>query len=248
MLIAFFISLIAGLSTVIGALIIFVKIKEKNINKVITFFLSFSLLIMILISITDLIPPAFFSLLNSFGITTGQYIAVIAFLIGYTLVIILNICIKQTTSDNLFKLGLLNAIALVLHNFPEGIATFMSSYNDLSLGLKLSFAVMLHNIPEGISIAIPIYHSTKSRSKALKFAFISGLAEPVGALIAFLFLKQHITENFINVTLIFVGGLMITLAIKEIYPKVANYQEKKFIYLGFISAFIFFIILFIFLK
>ncbi len=82
-------------------------------------------------------------------------------------------------------------IVLILHNLPEGIATFLSSYHNTSLGIKLSIAIMLHNIPEGISIAVPIYYATKNRKKkAIKATLLSGLSEPVGALLAFVFLKK----------------------------------------------------------
>ncbi len=243
MIIPFLISLVAGLSTVLGVGVVFLKFKEKSINKIIAFFLSFSLGIMILISITDLIPESFFALLASYGLVKGQYISVVAFMIGYLIITILNHRIEKTSKDNLYKLGVLSATALVIHNFPEGIATFMSSYTDISLGLKLGFAIMLHNIPEGIAIAIPIYYSTKSKVKAFKYALISGLAEPVGALAAYFFLKDFISANLINIILIFVGGLMITLAIKEIFPKATSYKENRYLNLGIIISILFFLIL-----
>lgn len=143
---------------------------------------------------------------------------------------------RETKAENLYKLGLLNMIVLILHNLPEGIATFLSSYHSMSLGLKLSVAIMLHNIPEGISIAVPIYYATKSKKKALKATFISGLSEPLGAILAFIFLKRYVSELMISIILIVVAGLMITLSIQEMLPASLKYKENKYVYLGLISG------------
>jgi len=124
-------------------------------------------------------------------------------------------------------------IALMLHNLPEGIVTFLSSYQNIELGIKISIAIMLHNIPEGISIAVPIYYATNDRKKAVKKTLISGLAEPLGAILAFLFLRNVITNTMIGFILLLVAGIMITLAIHELLPKALKYNENKYILLGF---------------
>lgn len=141
---------------------------------------------------------------------------------------------KAVEANDLYKLGILNMLALILHNFPEGIATFMSSYKDIHLGLKLGLAIAFHNIPEGISIAVPIYYATKSKKNAIFKTFLSGIAEPIGAIIAYIFLSKYITDSLISIILLFVGGIMITLAIEVIYPKARKYNLNKFLYLGFI--------------
>ena len=125
-------------------------------------------------------------------------------------------------------------IVLILHNLPEGIATFLSSYHSIDLGLRLSIAIMLHNIPEGISIAVPIYYATGSRKKAIKSTLISGLSEPLGAILAYVFLKRFVSELMISIVLIVVAGLMITLSIQEMLPRALKYKENKWIYLGLI--------------
>ncbi len=114
----------------------------------------------------------------------------------------------------------------------EGIATFMSAYQDMNLGMKLAIAITLHNIPEGISIAVPIYYATKSKKKAIFRTFLSGLAEPFGALLAYLFLSQFITDVLIGFVLLFVAGIMITLSIQKLFPEALKYQENKFIWFG----------------
>ncbi len=235
---AFLISTMAGMSTLLGGIIIFFPIKENKINKFITFCLSFSIAIMIGISITDLIPTSFFSLLINYKISKTLFIALISFIIGAILVLIINKLMDTQDANSLYKLGILSMLALMLHNFPEGIATFMGSVQDKSLGLKLSLAIMFHNIPEGISIAVPLYYSTHSKKKALLNTFLSGLAEPFGAILAFVFLKRYITEVMISTILLLVAGIMITLAIEEMLPKAISYKQNKFIYLGLLIGII----------
>lgn len=232
-LIPLLISTIAGLSTTLGALVIFLKIKSQNINKFITFCLSFSIAIMIGISITELIPESLFQLLNE-NWSRGIITSILSFIVGVILIKIFTVLIdkQKKNATNLYKLGILSMLALMLHNFPEGIATFLSAYQNMDLGIKLGIAIMLHNIPEGISIAVPIYYSTGSKKEAIKKAFISGLAEPLGAILAFLLFKNFITDTFISIILLLVAGIMITISIEEIYPEVHKYKEYKLFYLG----------------
>ena len=236
---ALLVSTIAGLSTMFGALVIFFKFKEQNINKFITASLSFSLAIMIGISITDLIPESSYILLSNYGIGKGILASLLAFIIGIILVKYLHKLMDKTEATNdLYKLGILNMLALILHNFPEGIATFMSSYKDIELGLKLGLAIAFHNIPEGISIAVPIYYATKSKKNAIFKTFLSGIAEPIGAILAFIFLSKYITDELISIILLLVGGIMITLAIEVILPKAKKYNLNKFLYLGLLIGII----------
>lgn len=231
---ALLVSTMAGLSTVLGGLVIFFKFKEENINKFITFALSFSLAIMIGISITDLIPESTYMLLKSYGIGKGIVVSLVSFLIGVIAIFIIHKLMEryELKKNDLYKLGILNMLALILHNFPEGIATFMSSYKDINLGIKLAIAIALHNIPEGISIAVPIYYATNNKKEALFKTFLSGIAEPIGAIFAYIFLSKYITNNFISIILILVGGIMITLAIEVILPKAKSYNLKKQLIIG----------------
>ncbi len=230
---ALLVSTIAGLSTILGSFVIFFKWKEQNINKFITASLSFSLAIMIGISITDLIPESTYILISNYKIGKGILISLISFIIGIILVKYLHKLMNKTEAKNdLYKLGILNMLALILHNFPEGIATFMSSYKDIELGLKLSLAIAFHNIPEGISIAVPIYYATRSKKNAIFKTFLSGIAEPIGAIIAYIFLSKYITDELISMILLLVGGIMITLAIEVIFPKAKKYNLNKYLYLG----------------
>ena len=135
-------STLAGLSTLIGAIFIFFKIQDKNLNKFISFCLAFSISVMITISILDLIPTSFFQISNIYGVGKSILILIIAFIISYIVITYLSVRIeKETHSADLYKLGILNMIVLILHNLPEGIATFLSSYHNTSLGIKLSVAI-----------------------------------------------------------------------------------------------------------
>lgn len=232
------VSTIAGLSTALGSLVIFLKWKKEHINQFITFCLSFSLAIMIGISITDLIPNSTFVLLQKFKLIKGSILCILAFAIGIILVNFLNKKINtakenmQEEKGRLYKLGILSMLALMLHNLPEGIATFMSAYQDMSLGISLGLAIMMHNIPEGISIAVPIYYATNKKSSAIKKTLLSGLAEPLGAILAYIFLSKYITNEFISIVLLFVAGIMICLSINELLPQAMEYKENKYIYYG----------------
>lgn len=235
----FCISLLAGISTLIGTIPIFFKIKPQNINKFITFCLAFSLSVMIGISVFDLIPNAFFELSKKYPL----FIVLILFLISLLInLIVIRLINKRLDSEeqgsDLYKLGILNMLVLVLHNLPEGIATFLSSYENINLGLKLSFAIMLHNIPEGLCIAVPIYYATKNKGLTIKYVLMSGLSEPLGALLSFIFFKKIITDVMIDVVLIFVACLMIILSIEKIFPIAKLYNEDKYIFWGLIIGII----------
>ena len=226
------ISSIAGISTILGFFLVFLKIKPNNLNKFITFCLAFSISIMICISIFDLIPESFFQIVCYYSISRAIIFLVFSIILSIIILRILKLFLNKS-KDNLYCLGILNMIVLIFHNLPEGIATFVSSYHDINLGLKLGLAIMLHNIPEGISIAIPIYYSTKSKIKAFRATLISGLSEPLGALLAFIFFKNYVNDLMISFILIIVAGIMITLSIQEMLPASLKYNENKYIYLGF---------------
>ena len=227
------ISSFAGISTLLGGLVVYLKFKDKN--GFIAFALSFSLSVMISLSIFELLPDSFITLSSRFGLLVGIIFTTVMFLVGKFLVTKINkkLALLQN-KDNLYRVGLLSMIALMLHNFPEGIATFMASYNDLSAGISLGIAIMLHNIPEGISISVPIYYATGSKKRGVIYSLISGLAEPLGAILAFIVLKNYINEITIALVLVIVAGIMITISINEMLPEVNSYNKKNISILGMI--------------
>ena len=222
-------SILAGLSTVIGSLIVFFS-KSKS-KKLITFALSLSAGIMITLSFTDLYPFSQEILVKKKGPLTGILLSLLFLIIGSIIAMLIDYLVehgiqsdskKYSSEHSLYKVGFISMVALVLHNFPEGIATFMSSYQNTTLGIYVAIAISLHNIPEGISIAMPIYYSTSSKSKAIKYTFYSGMAEPLGAFLAFLFLKPFITEITLGIIFAVVAGIMLYIAFQELIPEARN--------------------------
>ena len=237
-------STLAGLSTVIGAILIFFT-KTKN-NKFLTFSLGFSAGVMISVSFTDLFPTAEDAISKYHGKTNGVLWSILFLLIGALIAFLIDHFIPDESEGHygeidqatgLFRVGLVSTIALMLHNFPEGIATFVSGYQNSALGLTVAFAIALHNIPEGIAIAMPIYNSTKSRYKAIKYSFLSGMAEPLGAFLSFLFLKPFINELILGIIFAIVAGIMLYISLAELFPSSRKYGQINLsilsIFLGF---------------
>ena len=235
--ISFLLTIFAGFSTLIGALLIFFKTNKENI--IISSSLAFAAGVMLSVSITDLIPESIHLLSNNSTITIclSSFIFIItgiifSMLIDYYLP-------TEFNNNNLYKLGIISMLAIILHNIPEGIATFLTANKDINLGLSLAIAITLHNIPEGISIAVPIYYSTKKKSKALLYTFISALSEPFGAILAFIFLKNIITDNIMGYLLSFIAGIMIHISLCELLPNSFKYKKKKHTIFFFILGILF---------
>lgn len=208
----------------IGTLIIFLNYKNKN--KVISYSLVFSSSIMLFISIFDLIPTSF----NYFSKT---YIFLLSILLIFIYSIFGSLLVrfidkKNKSTNKLYKVGIVSLIALILHNIPEGMITFISSSKDLSLGLVLTLSIALHNIPEGIAISVPIYYGENSKLKAFFYTLVAALSEPFGASIAFLFFR-NINDYLFAVILSFTAGIMIYLSIFEQIKEASKYYNKKLI-------------------
>lgn len=231
-------SLFAGLSTVLGAIILF--FSKSNNKRLITFALSFSAGVMISISFTDLYPSAQETLIKYQGPFKGVLLSLLFLIIGAFIAMLIDSFVPSepsvsTTNSSLYKVGFVSMVALFLHNFPEGIATYISGYQDATLGITVAIAISLHNIPEGISIAMPIYYSTNSKRKAFKYTFYSGMAEPLGALLAFIFLKPFINEIILSILFALVAGIMLFISFQELIPEARTYKFNK---LYIISLFI----------
>ncbi|MFT4244643.1 MAG: zinc transporter ZupT [Candidatus Woesearchaeota archaeon] len=213
------ITLVAAISTGIGSLI---PIFFKNFNrKILIFSLGLAAGVMIFISFGELLPEA----VEDIGMTK----AFVAFFIGVGFMMLLDFLIphkyieeehfkKDNENKKIKRAGLLVALGVAIHNLPEGIAVFMSSVIDIELGIALAVAIAVHNIPEGIAISAPIYYSTKSRAKAFWYSFLSGMAQPLGAVIAAIFFINFMTPVILAYTLAFVAGIMIFISFDEILP------------------------------
>lgn len=232
---SFLITTIAGLSTLLGFFIIFIK-KDKN--KIIVSSLSFSAGVMICISLIDLLPESIIKLNNYYNKNISIIIFGIFLSIGVLLSMFINSKIDNQKQDDLYKVGIISMIAIVLHNVPEGIITFLTSTDNLKLGIMLSIAITMHNVPEGISISVPIYYSTKNKKKAFLSTFISSISEPLGAVIAFIFLKNIVNDLVLGILLSFTVGIMTNISIYELLPEVKKYNDRFrtfiFFFLGFL--------------
>jgi ZIP family zinc transporter len=126
---------------------------------------------------------------------------------------------------NFMRMGIFMALAIAIHNFPEGLATFIATLEEPALGLAFAFAIAIHNIPEGVAVSIPVYRATGSRAKAFWYSFISGLAEPVGAVVGFFLLSQFINEYFFGVVFAGVAGVMVYVSLDELLPTAKRYDH-----------------------
>ena len=134
--------------------------------------------------------------------------------------------ITESSKKSLMKTGIVTALAIAIHNFPEGLATFGAAISDTSLGIVLAVAISIHNIPEGISVSVPIFYATGNRRKAFWYSFLSGLAEPVGAALGYLILFSFITDQIIGGMLGFIAGIMVYISLDEILPTAQKYDKK----------------------
>jgi ZIP family zinc transporter len=227
-------SLGAGLSTMLGTLFIFIG-KSKS-QRLVSISLGFAAGVMTSVSFTDLLPNAQKLLMQFWGKQWGIVISVVFLIAGILLAVSLDHFVPhqefdadtgETPHQNLFRIGFISMLAIGLHNFPEGIATFMAGYGNFSIGLPIAVAIALHNIPEGISVAMPIYCSTGSKKLAVKYTFLSGIAEPVGALLVFLFLRPFINNFVLGSIFSMVAGIMLYIAIEELIPSSRQYGHDR---------------------
>ena len=223
------ISLIAGMSTIIGFFSIYIKgEKEKIISRT----LSFAGGVMVMLSIIDLIPSSILSLKETYSYFMTIFYCLIFFAVGF----IVSHFIQKFFSENdgLSKAGIISMIGIILHNIPEGIATYVLSSINLKFGIILAIAIIMHNIPEGVGISIPIYYGTGSKKKAFVYTLISGISEPVGAVISMLFLYKHINISLMGEIYSVIAGIMVYIGYFELIKISKQYGEnvKLFTLLG----------------
>jgi ZIP family zinc transporter len=133
--------------------------------------------------------------------------------------------------------GMLTAIGIAIHNFPEGLAVFSSGITgDRSFGILVAIAIALHNIPEGVSVSIPIWEATGSRKRAFLYSFAAGLAEPVGALIGYAVLFNFLTPTLIYSLLAFAAGIMVYISLDELLPIAHSYGKEHLVIIGVIAG------------
>lgn len=239
-MISYIITFLAGCSTLIGYFFIYLN---NDSNKVLISSLGFASGVMILISLYDLIPASFNLINKSFFIIPSILFLLLFLVLG----IIISMSIDKYMPGNdyfdhkLFRVGMISMLAIIIHNVPEGIATFLTSTHNLELGITLAISLALHNIPEGISVSIPIYYSTGSKKKAFIYTFISGMSEFLGAVIASLFLKNLVSDLFMGFLYSLIAGIMIHISLYELLPTSLKYKNylRTIIYLAIGIVFMF---------
>ena len=239
---AFILTTIAGLSTGFGSIIAYFIKKPKM--KYLCFSLGLSAGVMLYVSFVELLPDAFEGI--------GELWGIYAFFAGIIVIGIIDMLIpdfenphhykqikqvdkkKKKVDTKLMRVGMLTALAIAIHNFPEGIATFGSTLVNVELGLLITFAIAIHNIPEGISVSVPIYYATGDKKKAFLYSFLSGFSEPVGDIVGFLVLMPFLSEWLLSFLLAFVAGIMVYISADELLPVAHEYGHGHCVILGLI--------------
>lgn len=251
-ILAFLLTLFAGLATGIGgALSLFTK---KTNTKFLSVSLGFSAGVMIYVSFIELFPEAKNALVSELGERNGSWATVGAFFLGILLIAIIDKLIPETENpheihtveemdgqsehhkSNLMRMGLFTAFAIAIHNFPEGIATFMAAIKDPTVGVSIAIAIAIHNIPEGISVAVPVFYATGSRKKAFGLSLLSGLAEPLGAIVGYLLLRPFLNDIIYGIVFAAVAGIMVYISLDELLPSAREYGEEHLSIYGLIAG------------
>ncbi|PLX28485.1 zinc transporter ZupT [Candidatus Parcubacteria bacterium] len=251
-LIAFALTLFAGLSTGVGSALAFFT-KRTN-TKALSLALGFSAGVMLYVSFIEMMPAGFEKAESAFG-DVGAWYIVGSFFLGIAIVALIDKLVPEfenphevhTVEDmekeddehdhkHLMRLGVLTAVALAIHNFPEGLVTFISALDDVTVGVSIAIAVAIHNIPEGIAVSVPIYYATKSKKKAFWYSFLSGLAEPLGAFLGCLFFCSILGDGAYGIIFAAVAGIMIYVSLDELLPAARRYGEHHLAIYGLIAG------------
>lgn len=252
---AFSLTLLAGLATGIGSLLAFITRKIDTRFLAIT--LGFSAGVMIFISFMELLPMAMNHLAHSYEKHHGDLIVYATFFAAIVFTALIDMAVPNSENPHelhknkeeiqdikeirhqpkkLLRLGIFTAVVLALHNLPEGLATFVSALQTPTLAYPIALAIAIHNIPEGIAVSVPIYAATGSRKKAFCYSFISGLAEPIGALIGFAFLMPFINNDWFVLVFPFVAGIMVYISFDELLPAAREYGRHHLTIIGLFSG------------
>ncbi len=243
MLFALILTLLAGLSTLIGGLLAMHKGMIRR--HVLAMALGFAAGAMLLVSFVEMLPAAQASIVSEYGdfafaVTLGAFFAgmVVVAIIDRLLPRAVNPSkregrenepndgLTKTETKRLMRSGILVAIAIGMHNLPEGLVTFIGAMQDPQLGIMLAVAIAIHNIPEGIAVAAPVYAATRSRKKAFMYTAVAGLAEPAGALIGYITLIAVLPEGLIGTLFAMVAGMMVFISLDELLPAARRYSTS----------------------
>lgn len=248
---AFGLTLFAGLSTGVGSAIAF--FAKKTNTAFLSVSLGFSAGVMIYVSFVEIFVKAKDELVTALGETQGYWATTAAFFGGILFIALIDKLIpsmenphemhkveemsdKPRDSQKLMRMGVFTALAIAIHNFPEGLATFTAALTDPTLGIAIAVAIAIHNIPEGIAVSVPVYYATGSRKKAFWLSLSSGLAEPIGALVGFLVLMPFLTPVVFGILFAGVAGIMVFISLDELLPAAEEYGEHHLSIYGLIAG------------
>ena len=252
---AFGLTIFAGLATGIGSLIAF--FGRHTSTRFLSVALGFSAGVMIYVSMIEIFVKAKDSLTGAMGLVAGSWWTAIAFFGGVFFIAIIDKCIPSDENPHemhsveeiegqpkskhdhfkaLHRTGIFVALAIAIHNFPEGLATFIAALSNPELGIAIAVAIAIHNIPEGISVSVPIYYATGSRKKAFVWSFLSGLSEPIGAFIGYVILRPFINDIMFGALFAGVAGIMVYISFDELLPAAREYGEHHLSIYGLIAG------------
>jgi ZIP family zinc transporter len=248
-------TLFAGLSTGIGSIL--ALLTKKTTPRLLSLALGFSAGFMIYVSMIEIFFEARRMLQTELGQTKGSWITAAGFFAGILLIAVIDRLVPAVENphearrieqmqngtmvfacdrDKLMRVGFLSAVAIAIHNFPEGLATFATALQNQKLGIAIAIAVAIHNIPEGIAVAIPIYCATGNRRKAFLWSVLSGLSEPLGALIGFIIFASFISPVMLGVLYALVAGIMVFISLDELLPSAREYGSPHLAVYGLIGG------------
>lgn len=226
-------------------------LQKKSNKTFLSVSLGFSDGVMIYVSMIEIFGEAQKYLIHELGEMKGSWLTVISFFGGMLIIAIIDKLVPEeenpheikfesvvTEDYKLKRMGIFTAIAIAIHNFPEGIATFVSALQDPNIAIPVVFAIAIHNIPEGIAVSVPVYHATGSKLKAFKYSFLSGLAEPLGAVITWIVLMPFMDNLIFGIIFAAVAGIMVFISFDELLPAAREYGEHHLSIYGLISGMI----------
>ncbi|MDY0211169.1 MAG: zinc transporter ZupT [Acholeplasma sp.] len=237
-------TILAGLSTGIGGLLAFHK--KANSHTFLSFSLGFSAGVMLYVSFVEIFVKGKDSLIEVYGLRSGYVFATVAFFVGVLTIGLIDKLVPEKVNPHelidgtkprdkaLLRMGIFSAVAIGIHNFPEGLATFIAALETPTLGIGIAVAIAIHNIPEGIAVAIPIYQATGKKKKAFGYALLSGLSEPVGALLGYFLLKSVLSDGLFGLVFAFVAGIMVYISLDELLPTAEKYGKHHVVIYGVI--------------
>lgn len=249
---AFLLTLFAGLATGIGSTIAF--FARRTNTRFLAVSLGFSAGVMLYVSFVEILRKAQTALSIPYGIRGGAWMTVLAFFVGIGLIALVDRLVPDAENPHeihgveelqgeapeakarLARTGVLMALAIGIHNFPEGLATFISALQEPRLGIPIAVAIAIHNIPEGIAVSVPIYYATGSRRKAFLHSFLSGLAEPIGALVGYFLLRSLFSDALFGLVFAGVAGIMVYISLDELLPTAEKYGEHHLCITGLVAG------------